>query len=141
VDAIVELLSRGLQQLIGRADGPLHFRLVVMPAVVTLLGIRAGRRDGRTGRRAFLWLTDTAERRALLRSATSDIGRVFIVAVVLDTVYQLYVLRAFYPLQLLIVAISCAVVPYVLSRALATRVTRGARPHLSAPARTSRTRE
>jgi hypothetical protein len=136
VDTIVEMLTRGVEQLGGRASGPLNFRLVVMPTVVTLLGIRAGLRDARAGRRAFLWLTDPVERQALLRSATKDVGRVFIVAVVLDTIYQLYVLRAFYPPQVIIVAVVCAVVPYVLSRALVNRLARGSRPHPPAPART-----
>ena len=33
---------------------------------------------------------------------------IFIVVVVLDTSYQLFVLRMFYPLQVLIVAVACA---------------------------------
>jgi hypothetical protein len=56
-----------------------------------------------------------------------------VVAVVLDTIYQLFVLRTFYPLQLLVVAVSCAVVPYALSRALVTRLARGRDIKHSAP--------
>jgi len=133
MDAILEMLSRGVEQLFARADGPLHFRLVVMPTVVTILGIRAGLRDARAGRRPFLWLTDTVERQAVMRSAVRDIGRVFLVAVVLDTIYQLFVLQEFHPMQLLIVAVSCAIVPYVLSRALVTRLPRGRPVKHSAP--------
>ena len=58
------------------------------------------------------------------RSELKDIGRVFVVALVLDTTYQLVVLRWFYPVQLLIVAVACAVVPYALVRGPVTRLAR-----------------
>ena len=115
-----------MEQLLGRLSGPLNFRLVVMPTVVTLLALRADRRDAREGRPAFLgaFIKDPAERRRLFRSALKDIGRVFIVAIVLDTAYQLIVFHWVYPGQLLTVAIVCAVVPYVLVRGPITRIAR-----------------
>lgn len=127
MDNLLELFYQGVEQLLGRAGGPLHFRLFVMPLVVTFLAVRAGLKDAREGRPAFLWafLTNPAERRCLLRSALKDVGRIFIVAVVLDTTYQLAVLHAFYPVQLLIIAVGCAIVPYVLIRGPVTRLTRG----------------
>lgn len=123
---ILEMLNRGVEQLLGRAGGPLHFRLFVMPLVVTTLAIRAGLKDAKENQPAFLWaiLTNPVERARLVRSAVKDIGRVFIVAVVLDTTYQLMVLRAFYPVQLLIIAVACAIVPYVLIRGPVTRLAR-----------------
>ena len=126
MDVIFDNLSRAVDQLMGRASGPLHFRLVMMPTVVTILAIRAGLRDAREGQPAFLWafLTNPTERGRLLRSAVKDIGRVFIVAVVLDTTYQLLVLPAYYPLQVLIIAVAVAVVPYVLIRGPAARLAR-----------------
>ena len=126
MDAIGELITRGAQELVDRFDGPLHFRLFVMPTVVTLVAIRAGLRDAREGRPAFLWaiLTNRQERPKLLRSALKDIGRIFLVAIVLDTAYQLFVLHAFHVGQTLIVAVACAVVPYVLVRGPAMRIAR-----------------
>ena len=120
------LLTRGFEQLLGRLSGPLNFRLVVMPTVVTLLALRAAWKDGRAGRPAFLGvlIKDPAERRRLFRSALKDIGRIFIVAIVLDTVYQLMVLRWVYPGQALIVAVVCAVMPYALVRGPITLVAR-----------------
>ena len=126
MDTIVEMLSRAVEQLLGRASGPLHFRLFIMPIVVTVLGIRAGLRDAREGRLAFSWLRNSTERRRLLRSALKDIGRVFVIAVVLDTTYQVVVFRYFYILQMLVVAFGCAVLPYVLTRGIVTRLARGA---------------
>ena len=52
--AISEMLNRGVEQLLGRADGPFHFRLLVMPTVVAILAIRAVR-GAREGQPAFLW--------------------------------------------------------------------------------------
>jgi hypothetical protein len=126
MDEFFAYLARGVEQLIARADGPLHFRLFVMPTVVTIFAILADRRDAREGRPARLgaFFADPAERRRLFRSALTDIGRVFIVAIVLDTVYQLWVFRWVYPGQVLIVAVACAIVPYVLVRGPILRLLR-----------------
>ena len=126
MDAILEIISRGVEQLLGRASGPLQFRLVVMPTVVTLLAIRAGLRDARSGEPAFLWgiISDPSRRRERILAAWKDITRIFIVAMVLDTVYQVLVLRAFYIVQALIVAVACAIVPYAVFRGPATRLAR-----------------
>lgn len=126
MEGIQDFLEYFVDQLLGRLSGPLNFRLVIMPTVVTLLALRADWRDAREGRPAFLgaFITDPVERRRLFRLALRDIGRVFIVAMVLDTVYQLVVFHWVYPGQLLTVAIVCAVVPYVLVRGPITRTAR-----------------
>jgi hypothetical protein len=119
---VIQGLSRTVEQLLGRAGGPLHFRFLMMPTVITVLAIRAGVRDARVGRRQFLWLRDPGERAALLRSALKDIGRILIMALVLDTTYQIIVFRMFYPGQAIIVALVSAVVPYALGRCLTALV-------------------
>ncbi len=122
----MEILSRTVEQLLGRASGPLHFRLIVMPTMVTILAIQAGLRDARTGQPAFLhaFIRNPDARGDLLRSAAKDVGRVFIFALVIDTIYQVLQLRAFYVGQALVVALACAIVPYVLIRGPATRAAR-----------------
>jgi hypothetical protein len=127
MDPILETLSRGVEQLLGRASGPLHLRLAIIPTVVTFLAIRAGLRDAREGRPASLWATlaDPAERPQLLRSGVKDIGRVVVVALVVDTTYQLVFLREFHILQLLIVAVACVIVPYIVIRVPVTRLAHG----------------
>ena len=126
MDAFLDFLRWLADQLVGRFGGPLNFRLVVMPTVVTLLALRADRRDAREGRPAFLgaFITDPVERRRLFKDALKDIGRVFIMAIVLDTAYQLMVFRWLYPGQVLIVAVVCAIGPYVLVRGPITRSVR-----------------
>jgi hypothetical protein len=126
VDGILDVLSRIYHHILGRATGPLNFRLVVMPTVVTVLAVRAHLKDVREGRPTPLWafVKDPVERRRLFRSALKDIGRVFVIAVVLDTTYQLLVFRWVYPAEVLFIAVVCAVVPYYLVRGPITRVLR-----------------
>ena len=118
MDTVLNLLTLGLDQLVGRLSGPLNFRLVVMPTVVTVLALRAAWKDHQEGRPAFLGLLikDPGERKRLFRQGIKNVGRIFLVAIVLDTAYQLMVFRWVYPGMVLVVAVLCAIVPYVLVR-------------------------
>ena len=126
MDPILDILFNRAEHLFARAGGPLNFRLVVMPTVVTILAILADRRDAREGRPALLgaFFADPVERQRLTRLAIKDIGRVFLVAIVLDTAYQLWVFRWVYPGEVLVVAVVCAIVPYVLVRGPVARLAR-----------------
>jgi len=118
MDTMVEALTRIYHDILGRPTGPLNFRLVVMPIVVSVLAVRAHLRDVREGRATALgaFINDPVERGRLFRSGLKDFGRVFIVALVLDTTYQLLVFRWVYPGEVLLVAVACAIVPYFLVR-------------------------
>jgi hypothetical protein len=120
-------LERAIQQLLGRASGPMHIRLFIQPVVAIVLAIRAGLRDARENRPAYLWdfFMNPAERRRLIDSGWKDIGRVMIAAFVIDALYQLIVFRSFYPLQALICAFVLALLPYILLRGPVTRLSRG----------------
>ncbi len=119
-----EILRRVWENLIGRSSGPMHFRLILQPAVATFLAIRAGLADAREGRPAFLWaaITNPAYRCELLRDGWKDAGKVFSLAAVLDAIYQLIVHRGVYLGELLIVATVLAIVPYVLVRGPVNRI-------------------
>jgi len=124
MDTLLEMLARRGEHLLGRASGPLNFRLVIMPLVVAILAIRAHLKDVREGKPMFLctFFTSPTERRRLFRSGLKDFGKVFIVACVLDTTYQILVLRSFYPGEMLVVAVLCAIVPYFLIRGPVMRI-------------------
>jgi hypothetical protein len=121
-----DMLTRIAENLIGRLHGPLTFRLLLQPAIAVLLATRAGLRDARERRVPYFWalLYDPAHRRAMLHEGWRDIGRVFVLAIVLDVIYQLIVLRWVYPGEALIVSGILALVPYVLLRGAVTRVAR-----------------
>ncbi|CAN5458642.1 hypothetical protein BH10PLA2_BH10PLA2_31080 [soil metagenome] len=118
--------TRSWDALLGRETGPLHFRLILQPLVASFFAIRSGMRDAREGQTLFFWtvVRNATQRRLLLRQLWTDVGKLFIVAVALDTLYQLVVLRWFYPLQALIVAVLLAIIPYLMFRGLANRVGR-----------------
>ena len=63
----------------------------------------------------FLWalLTDPVARQPGFRPALKDIDRIFLMALGSNTAYQFYFMRAFYPIQLLVVAVGSAIVPYL----------------------------
>jgi hypothetical protein len=126
MDTILDVLSRLYHQILGRATGPLNFRLVVMPTVVTILAVRAHLREVRERRPTPLWafIKDPVERRRLFRSGLKDFGKVFVMATILDVTYQLLVFRWVYPGEVLFIAVMCAVVPYFLVRGPITRILR-----------------
>jgi len=88
-----ELLKQFWPDLIGRVHGPFAFRLVLQPLMSALIACRAGLRDARSGRPAYGWaiLTNAIDRHDLLREGWRELTRVFIVAVIMDVIYQIIV--------------------------------------------------
>ena len=119
-----EILARVWHNLYARLTGPMNLRLIIQPAVATILAVRAGLRDAREDRAPFFWavLWSPAHRRELLRQGWKDVGKVFVLATILDVVYQLIVHRAVYSLELLITAVALAIVPYILVRGPISRI-------------------
>lgn len=123
---VAEYLSRDWDMLVGREHGPLSFRLVLQPVVAGALAVRAGIVDARAGRPAFGWtfVTRPDQRKALAAEEWKDISRLFLVAGVIDVIYQLMVYFRVYPLQAIEVAAILAVPSYFLMRGLSNRVAR-----------------
>jgi len=124
---------RFLHDIYARFDGPLHFRFFLQPSMAVFLAIRDGLKDGREGKPPFFWtlFTDPADRPGLVRDGWRSISKVFIIAVLLDVVYQIIVERWFYPFETLLVAVLLALVPYILVRGLTNRLTRRAQKSVS----------
>lgn len=110
----------------ARVSGPMHFRLILQPAMAAFFAIRSGLADAREGRPPYFWalLSGRTPREAEIENGWKSVGRVFILAVVLDVVYQLYVYKWVYPIQALAVAFVLAIVPYLVLRGLVTRLAR-----------------
>ncbi|MFL5240860.1 MAG: hypothetical protein ACJ8FY_02015 [Gemmataceae bacterium] len=119
-----EALRQAWDNLFDRVDGPMSFRLIVQPVIATFLAIRAGWKDAREGRSMSFWTLarNPSQTRAMLRNMWIIAGKVFLVALVLDAVYQIIVLHWIYPVQALIVATLLALVPCIVVRAVGNRI-------------------
>lgn len=117
-------LWQTLEHLVGRIDGLFSMRFLFQPLVASIFAVRAGLADARNHRAPYLQriVQNPPERRALIREGFIDILRVFIVAMILDVLYQVIVLQWLYPLQTLIVATMLSIVPYTLVRGPVCRI-------------------
>jgi hypothetical protein len=120
------MLMRMLTNFSDRVGGPMTFRIILQPLMASLLAIRAGMKDAQTGRPPFFWtiLTDPGRRGDLVREGWRSVARVFFLAIVMDAIYQVVVLKWIYPFELLLIAILLAVVPYLLIRGPMNRLVR-----------------
>lgn len=126
MDIIIENWNRGIEQLFGRTDGFLVFRLFIMPVVSSIIGIRAAVRDFQEKGPALFYnfFAGHADKKRILSSGWKDVGRIIIVALVLDAVYQIITFRAFYIFQAMMIAFLCAFLPYIFFRHLTNRLAR-----------------
>jgi hypothetical protein len=113
-------------QLLARVSGPMKFRLVLQPCMAAFFAVRSGLADARAGKTPYFWclLSDPAQRDDMLKDGWKSVGRVFILALVLDVVYQVIELRFVYPGEAIIVAFVLAILPYLILRGLVTRLAR-----------------
>ena len=113
-----DFLTRFTENLVGRVHGSMHLRLLMQPLMAIIFAVRDGRKDAREGKPAYVWalFTHPGHRRDLLREGWKSVGKIFIVAIVLDAIYQYIELKWFYPGEALVVAIVLALVPYLLLR-------------------------
>ncbi len=121
------LWTRVGSQLLARVTGPMKFRLVLQPAMAAFFAIRAGLADAKAGRSPYFWglvWKDRGHRTERLKEGWKSVGRVFILAIALDVVYQIIVLHFVYPGETIIVAFLLAIVPYLLIRGPVTRLAR-----------------
>jgi len=118
--------ARVVTQLIARVSGPMKFRIVLQPCMAAFFAIRAGLADARAGKPPYFWclLTSPGERKDMLKDGWKSVGRVFLLAIALDVIYQIIVLHFVYIGEALIVAFVLAIVPYLILRGLVTRVAR-----------------
>ena len=112
--------------LAGRLTGPMTFRLILQPLMSSLNAVRDGVKDAREGRPPYFWAIFTSNANAVryLREGLAAVGRVVLLGVVMDAIYQIIVFRWIYPLELIVVALGLAFVPYLLLRGPANRVAR-----------------
>jgi hypothetical protein len=111
-------LTTFVSDLIGRLHGPLSFRFLLQPAMALIYAARDGLADARAGRPPYFWtvFTRPEQRSRLLGEGWKTVTRVMLLGVVMDTIYQLIVFHWIHPLQLVVVVVGLAFLPYVILR-------------------------
>jgi hypothetical protein len=102
--------DRFFHDLIGRPDGPMRFRFILQPVMAAVAAVRDGRADSMAGHAPFLWtvMSKPEQRAARLREALNATARVILLGVVMDAIYQVLVLKMFYPAEAAVIALVLA---------------------------------
>ena len=119
------IITRIAHNMVERVTGPMKFRLLLQPAMATFFAIRDGLTDARECKPPYFWglFTDKGERELMLRNGWKSIGKVFVLAILLDVIYQIIEHRwTVYPGEAVLVALVLAVVPYLLIRGPVNRI-------------------
>lgn len=121
-----EMWTRFWENLFGRVGGPMTFRLILQPIMAAIFAVRSGLKDAKEGKPAYFWalFTNSVHRRDMLRDGWKSVGKVFVIAIIIDLVYQLIVFRWFYPVEALLVAAILAFIPYLVIRGPVSRIAR-----------------
>ncbi len=117
-------IERMWRHLAERPSGALALRYILQPTVSSLLAIRDGVKDARTGRSPYFFtaLTNPEKRRARLYEGLRATSKIIVLAVILDAAYQIITFKTFYPLEAVIVAILLGFIPHFLVRGPAERI-------------------
>jgi hypothetical protein len=121
-----DIWMRIVDLITERLSGPMKFRLVLQPLMAVIFAIIDGIKDAKAGKPPYFWgmLTDPSHRVEMAKDGWKSVGKVFLLAIVLDVVYQILVLRFVYPGQVIFVAILLAILPYLILRGLVNRIGR-----------------
>ena len=113
-----DIVARIFENLVGRLHGPMQFRFFLQPTMAAIWAIKDGLKDAKNGSHLYFWalFTETGHRKELLKSGWKSVRNTFILGLVMDTIYQIWQLKAFYPFEAIVVATVLAVIPYLLIR-------------------------
>jgi hypothetical protein len=116
-------ITAGFQQrfwhdIAERPGGPMTFRFVLQPIMAAIAAAYDGVKDARGGRSPYFWtvLSDPTKRGGRLREGVVSTARIILLGLAMDAVYQLTVLKTFYPGEMVMVALLLAFIPYLLLR-------------------------
>lgn len=121
-----DIMMRIVENLTDRVSGPMHFRLLLQPVMAIIFATLAGLKDAKAGNPPYFWalFSNPLHRREMLKDGWKSVGKVFVLAIILDVIYQMMVLGFVYPGEVIIVAFVLAILPYLLLRGLVTRIAR-----------------
>jgi threonine/homoserine efflux transporter RhtA len=117
---------RVMENFSHRIDGSMRFRFILQPLMAVLFATIDGLKDAKAGYLPYLWslFTQPQHRAAKLQHGWKSVGKVFVLAIVLDVIFQITELHNFFPLEALVIALLLAIVPYVCLRGIVCRLAR-----------------
>jgi len=118
--------QRFFADLVARLSGPGRLRFILQPAVAIVLGSRDGWHDARAGAAPFLWalVSHSGDCQKLMRHAFASVRDLVAIAILLDIISQFLIFHEIHPGAAILVGPVLIGVPYALSRAFTTRITR-----------------
>lgn len=121
-----DIWLRIIDNMVARVDGPMHFRLYLQPVMASVFAIMSGLADAKANKPPYFWaLFNNPEHRInMIKDGWKSVGKVFILALVLDIIFQVIALHFVYPGEAMIVALILAIIPYLILRGLTTRLVR-----------------
>jgi hypothetical protein len=113
-----EVHHRLWQDIFNRPGGPMSFRFILQPLMAAIAAFHDGAEDARRGRQPYLTrlLSGSGDRSDLLKEAVISTGRILVLGLVMDAIYQFIVLKSFYPGEMVVITLALALVPYLLLR-------------------------
>lgn len=119
-----DFVQRLVQGFVSRMEGPFSFRMIVQPLMAVIFAVIDGLKDAKQGKPAYFWalFASTEHRRALLKSGWKHVGKIFILAIILDFVYQLKVHQPLNVGGVILAALILAVLPYLVLRGPVNRI-------------------
>ena len=113
-----DFFQRIFEHMLGRVHGAMTFRLFLQPTMASVSAVVAGIKDAKAGNAPYFWalFTQPEHRKELFANGWKSVGRTFILALVMDAIYQVWQLKAFYLLEAILTASILAFIPYLLVR-------------------------
>jgi len=115
------------QQFSARVSGPLHLRFLLQPVMASLLAIRSGFKDAKTGRPPYFWSLifhpyEPSRSHEMIKEGWQNIAKLCCAALAFDLIYQFIALPSFYLRHAIIVTLLLVIAPYLILRGTVTRL-------------------
>ena len=119
-----DFITRFFDNLGLKVDGPMKLRFIMQPIVSLIFAVKAGLRDSKSGEVPYFWglVSGKGERKDLLKEGWKDVGKLFVIALLLDIIAQIIILKTVYPFEAVITAIILAFIPYIIFRGIVNRI-------------------
>ncbi len=120
-----DLINNFLEAVGIRHNGPLAFRLILQPVMSLIYAVIAGIKDAKAGKVPFLFdglILGKTSRKEYLKELWKDVGKVFLLAIVMEVIFEIIEFKSVNPLEVIKVSFFLAIVPYLLLRGIVNRL-------------------